>query len=78
MGLNCAVASGARWRPPSIGYPGDVFDTRYAPAGEVLDTGADDFMSKPPDRGELWGRLRSAERVLALQTALIRQATSNR
>lgn len=44
------------------------------PLGEVLDTGADDFMAKPPDRGELWGRLRSAERVLALQTALIRQA----
>ncbi|MFJ7441338.1 diguanylate cyclase [Methylorubrum thiocyanatum] len=59
-------------RPLSILVMSSTRDLR--PLGEVLDTGADDFMAKPPERNELWGRLRAAERVLALQRALIRQA----
>jgi diguanylate cyclase (GGDEF)-like protein len=59
-------------RPMSILVMSSARDTR--PLGEVLDSGADDFMAKPPERQELWGRLRAAERVLALQRALIQQA----
>lgn len=44
------------------------------PLAEVLDSGADDFLTKPPSPQELYGRLRSAERVLKLQQALIQQA----
>ena len=62
-------------RPMFILVMSSARDTR--PLGEVLDSGADDFMAKPPNRGELWGRLRSAERVLALQSALIRQADTD-
>lgn len=62
-------------RPMFILVMSSARDAR--PLGEVLDTGADDFMAKPPDRGELWGRLRAAERVLALQAALIRQADTD-
>lgn len=45
--------------------------------GEVLDSGADDFMSKPPGREELLARLRAAERLLGLQRELIRQADTD-
>ncbi|KMO43231.1 hypothetical protein VQ03_09060 [Methylobacterium tarhaniae] len=44
---------------------------------EVLDSGADDFLVKPPSPQELYGRLRSAERVLTLQQALIQQADTD-
>lgn len=44
---------------------------------EVLDSGADDFLAKPPSVQELYGRLRSAERVLQLQRALIQQADTD-
>lgn len=44
---------------------------------EVLDSGADDFLTKPPSVQELYGRLRSAERVLKLQHALIQQADTD-
>lgn len=47
------------------------------PLDEVLDAGADDFLMKPPEAQELRGRLRSAERVLKLQQALIRQADTD-
>ncbi len=47
------------------------------PLGEVLDSGADDFLTKPPSAQELHGRLRSAERMLKLQQALIRQADTD-
>lgn len=47
------------------------------PLAEVLDSGADDFLAKPPSAQELYGRLRSAERVLKLQHALIQQADTD-
>jgi diguanylate cyclase (GGDEF)-like protein len=62
-------------RPLSILVMSSARDTR--PLGEVLDSGADDFMAKPPERRELWGRLRAAERVLVLQQALIQQADTD-
>jgi two-component system, cell cycle response regulator len=41
----------------------------------ALDSGADEFIRKPPSRDELYARLRSAERQLGLQRDLIRLAT---
>jgi two-component system cell cycle response regulator len=38
---------------------------------EALDAGADDFIAKPPSPGELYARLRSAERIARLQGELI-------
>lgn len=43
----------------------------------VLDAGADDFMSKPPNLGELNARLRVAERTLNMQRRLIEMATKD-
>lgn len=45
--------------------------------GEVLDSGADDFIAKPPGAAELHARLRAAERVVSLQRELIRQADTD-
>jgi two-component system, cell cycle response regulator len=42
---------------------------------EALDSGADDFIGKPPLAEELGARLRAAERILAMQHELIRLAT---
>lgn len=42
---------------------------------EALDTGADDFISKPPKKTELLARLRSAQRMLDAQKQLIRVAS---
>lgn len=42
---------------------------------DALDSGADDFIGKPPAPEELLARLRVASRVAALQTELIRLAT---
>jgi diguanylate cyclase (GGDEF)-like protein len=41
----------------------------------ALDSGADDFIRKPPAGEELYARLRSAERLVRLQRELIRLAT---
>ncbi|KMO16777.1 hypothetical protein NS228_00415 [Methylobacterium indicum] len=62
-------------RPLTILVMSSARDER--PLGEVLDSGADDFLSKPPSPKELHGRLRAAERVLGLQRALIRQADTD-
>lgn len=42
---------------------------------EALDSGADDFIGKPPLAEELFARLRAAERILSMQRELIRLAT---
>lgn len=44
---------------------------------EALDSGADDFIGKPPAEPELLARLRVAERALDLQNELIRLATTD-
>lgn len=62
-------------RPLTILVMSSARDER--PLDEVLDSGADDFLTKPPSGRELYGRLRSAERVLKLQQALIRQADTD-
>ena len=42
---------------------------------EALDSGADDFIGKPPLAEELYARLRAAERIIEMQRELIRLAT---
>jgi two-component system, cell cycle response regulator len=43
----------------------------------ALDSGADEFIGKPPAKEELYARLRSAERLVRLQRELIRLATTD-
>jgi two-component system, cell cycle response regulator len=43
--------------------------------GEALDSGADDFISKPPVADELYARLRAAERLASMQRELVRLAS---
>jgi two-component system cell cycle response regulator len=42
---------------------------------EAIDSGADDFIGKPPLAEELYARLRAAERIISMQRELIRLAT---
>ncbi|CAO4165038.1 GGDEF domain-containing response regulator [Methylorubrum populi] len=44
---------------------------------EALDSGADDFIDKPPGAEELQARLRAAERLTTLQSELIRLAETD-
>ncbi|HEX2449225.1 MAG TPA: diguanylate cyclase [Methyloceanibacter sp.] len=44
---------------------------------EALDSGADDFIGKPPLAEELYARLRAAERILSMQRDLLRLATTD-
>jgi len=44
---------------------------------EALDSGADDYINKPPLAEELYARLRAAERVASMQRELVRLATTD-
>ncbi len=44
---------------------------------EALDSGADDFISKPPLAEELYARLRAAERIASMQRELVWLATTD-
>jgi two-component system cell cycle response regulator len=44
---------------------------------EALDSGADDFVGKPPTAEKLYARLRAAERLGSMQRELIRLATTD-
>jgi two-component system, cell cycle response regulator len=44
---------------------------------QALDSGADDFISKPPAAQELFARLRCAERLLSMQRELLRLAATD-
>src|SRR5262249_50562946 len=61
---------------PRPGYVFVILLTAHTNKGEVVEglaAGADDFVTKPFDRDELRVRLRTGERVLRLEQALLEQ-----
>lgn len=62
-------------RPLSIIMMSSAQNTRTL--AEALDSGADDFIEKPPRAEELHARLRAAERLTRMQTELIRLAETD-
>ncbi|SFK70587.1 GGDEF domain-containing response regulator [Methylorubrum salsuginis] len=62
-------------RPLSIIVMSSVRNARNL--AEALDSGADDFIDKPPGAEELQARLRAAERLTSLQSELIRLAETD-
>ncbi|WP_232631493.1 GGDEF domain-containing response regulator [Methylobacterium sp. Leaf118] len=62
-------------RPLSIIVMSSVRNARNL--AEALDSGADDFIDKPPGAEELQARLRAAERLTTLQSELIRLADTD-
>src|SRR5262249_56201570 len=61
---------------PRPGYAFVILLTAHTNKGEVVEglaAGADDFVTKPFDRDELRVRLRTGERVLRLEQALLEQ-----
>jgi len=54
-----------------------VMSSDHARLIQALDSGADEFIGKPPQREELYARLRSADRLLGAQRELIRLATTD-
>ena len=62
-------------RPLSIIVMSSVRNARNL--SEALDSGADDFIDKPPGAEELQARLRAAERLTSLQSELIRLAETD-
>jgi two-component system, cell cycle response regulator len=54
-----------------------LMSSDHAQLIQALDSGADEFIGKPPQREELYARLRSAERLLGAQRELIRLATTD-
>jgi len=68
------LVAGSR-RPLCIVLMSSIGDHRKI--GEALDSGADEFIGKPPVPEELYARLRAAERVKTMQSELIRLATTD-
>ncbi|GJE29306.1 GGDEF domain-containing response regulator [Methylobacterium organophilum] len=62
-------------RPISILMMSSAHNARNL--AEALDSGADDFIEKPPSAEELHARLRAAERLTSLQMELIRLAETD-
>ena len=67
------LLSTARQRPLYVIVMSSSADD--ARLGEALDSGADDFISKPPSANALYARLRSGERSLRNEAELIRLAS---
>ncbi|GJE58047.1 GGDEF domain-containing protein [Methylobacterium trifolii] len=62
-------------RPLHVIMMSSVRDVRTL--AEALDSGADDFIEKPPGAEELYARLRAAERLANMQDELIRLAETD-